>query len=90
MNVLDNAPVADILASMSRSRTTIADRLRYCIRHAGVSRYRISKDTGIGEAALSRFMTKERGLNLDSADTLAKYFDLELLERSKPAKKGRK
>jgi hypothetical protein len=55
------------------------------IRTCGTSRYRISQDTGIDEAALCRIM-QGAGCNVETADILCKYFGLEL----GPKKKGRK
>ena len=48
------------------------------IKSAGVTRYRIARETGIDEAALSRFMSGERGLDLSTVDRLAAYLGLQL------------
>ncbi|HEX8523292.1 MAG TPA: helix-turn-helix transcriptional regulator [Tepidisphaeraceae bacterium] len=64
----------------------LSGRLRERIEQSGESRYRIARVTGISQAALSRFMSAERGLSLESADKLAEYFNLELV----PAKRQRK
>jgi transcriptional regulator with XRE-family HTH domain len=66
---------------------TLSQTLLKAIERAGVTRYRISRDTGIEESALSRFVSGKRGLGLDSADALARYFNLEL--RPKVKKKAR-
>jgi transcriptional regulator with XRE-family HTH domain len=57
---------------------TISDQLRAAIESAGVSRYRIGKETGVNEAALSRFMSRKTGLDLSTVDRLAAYLGLEL------------
>ena len=62
----------------------IMEILREKIRTCGKSRYRISQDTGIDEAALCRMM-QGAGCNVETVDILCKYFGLEL----KPKKKGR-
>jgi hypothetical protein len=60
----------------------VSEQIRDAIRKADVSRYRIALDTGITEAALSRFMSRQRGLGMDALDGLAAYFDLELVKRT--------
>jgi len=59
----------------------VSEQIRNAIRSADVSRYRIAQNTGITEAALSRFMSRQRGLGMDALDSLAAYFDLELGKR---------
>jgi hypothetical protein len=55
-------------------------------KKSGTSIYRISKDTGIDQAALSRLMKGTKGcISIEKADVLCKYLGLEL----KPTK-GRK
>ncbi|MBX7168588.1 MAG: hypothetical protein K1X74_19790 [Pirellulales bacterium] len=44
------------------------------IRTSGRTGYRISKDTGIDAATLSRFMTGKGGLSPANLDTLGHYF----------------
>lgn len=48
---------------------------------ADVSLYRIAKDSGVDYAALLRFTSGQRGLNLDSAAKLAEFLNLELRPR---------
>ena len=67
---------------------TISGRLREAIERSGQTRYRIALATGISQAALSRFITGERGLALESADKLAAYLGLELMP-VKQSSKGR-
>jgi hypothetical protein len=43
------------------------------------SLYRVSKDTGISQSLLARFLTKERSLSLENFDTLCAYYGLALL-----------
>lgn len=56
----------------------ISDQLKKAIEECGQSRYRISQETGIEEAALSRFVNGKRGLTLETVDRLADYFGLRL------------
>jgi transcriptional regulator with XRE-family HTH domain len=63
----------------------VIDTLRQAIKRAEVSQYRICQDTGIDKAALSRFVSGERGLSMENIDALCRYLGLTL----KPTKKGR-
>ena len=63
---------------MSKRPVSISEQLRHAIESAGVSRYRISREVGVSEAALSRFMSRERGLTLQTLDRLAGYLGLTL------------
>jgi transcriptional regulator with XRE-family HTH domain len=48
-----------------------SDQLRGLIESSGKSRYAISKETGIDEATLSRFMSGKGGLSIEGLDALA-------------------
>ncbi len=63
---------------VAKQPTRISEQLRQAILAAGVSRYRIAQETGVTEAALSRFVRGERGLDLSSVDKLAAYLNLNL------------
>ena len=67
----------------------ISEQIRDAIRNAEVSRYRISKDTGITEAALSRFITGGSGLSLKTIDILGEYLGLDITTRKTPKRKGK-
>jgi plasmid maintenance system antidote protein VapI len=54
--------------------TNVTDQLRALIRSAAVTPYQIAKDTGVSNAALSRFLSGERGLSATALDTLGEYF----------------
>jgi transcriptional regulator with XRE-family HTH domain len=58
----------------------VSEQLREAINSAGVSRYRISKASGVSEAALSKFVRGLRGLDLSSVDRLASHLGLELVK----------
>jgi predicted transcriptional regulator len=68
---------------MARKQTTLSDQLRQAIRDSGVSRYRIAKETGLTQAALSKFVNGLMGLSLESIDSLGKYLDLEITTKRK-------
>jgi transcriptional regulator with XRE-family HTH domain len=65
-----------------------SDQVRQAIRECGFTRYRIAKDTGVSESALSRFMAGKGNLNLDTLDRLAGVLGLTL--RARNAKKGKR
>ncbi len=61
----------------------MSEQLKRVIRTCGYSRYRIWKETGVSQAALSRFMSGERSLTLDTVDVLADFLGLELVSTRK-------
>ena len=61
----------------------VSERVREAVETAEATRYRIARETGIEESALSRFLSGERGLPMEAIDTLAEYFGLELVLRRK-------
>jgi transcriptional regulator with XRE-family HTH domain len=61
----------------------MTDVLKAEIEGSGVSRYEISKATGILQTSLSRFVRGETSLRLDKADVLAEYLGLELVKGRK-------
>ncbi|MBS3734003.1 MAG: helix-turn-helix transcriptional regulator [Phycisphaerae bacterium] len=72
------------------SKAPISNALRKAIRASGLTRYRISKESGVDQAALSRFMAGKTGLTSDTLDRLADILGLELRTRPEHAagKKG--
>lgn len=67
-------------------RKTLSEQLRDAILGAEISRYQISKETGIAQSDLSRFVNRQQGLSLDTIDRLADYLNLELTKRTPPRK----
>lgn len=70
-------------------KTKISDALRQAILDADVSRYRMARDLGMTEAALSRFVNGVTGLRLSTADAIAEYLGLRLVH-DKPARRAKK
>lgn len=66
----------------------LTDQLREAVRRCQVTRYRLSQELGIDQAALSRFVSGERGLSLEAIDKLAAYLGLRLV--GPDTRKGRK
>ena len=62
-----------------RRRTSFSVQIRQAIKNCGLSRYEISKRTGIEQSALSRFASGQRGFTTASLDKLAKLLDMEVV-----------
>jgi transcriptional regulator with XRE-family HTH domain len=65
----------------------IIEQLKDAISNSGLSRYALSCASGVEQSALSRFMSGERGLSLESAARLADVLGLEM--RPKRSRKGK-
>ena len=65
------------------------DQLRKAIEASGANRHRIALATGISESALSRLFSGERGLSIESIETLVDYLGVEIVIRPKRRRKGR-
>jgi len=61
-------------------------QLQDAIRTSGKSLYRVAKDSAIGLPQLTRFMTDERGLSLESAERVCRVLGLELMATKKTRK----
>ena len=70
----------------------LLEAIREAIRRAeaqGLTRYRIAKDTGVSQAALSRFMAGERGMGVEPAERLAEYLGLRITIEPKATTKAK-
>lgn len=71
-------------------KAKLSEQLREAIEQAPVSRYAISKATGIDQAVLSKFVRGERmGLSMETVDALCDYLRLKLVAEKKTEKKGK-
>jgi transcriptional regulator with XRE-family HTH domain len=59
----------------------LSDQLRQLIADCGITRYRISKDTGVDQAVLEKFVNGKRGMSLQTLDILGEYLGLEIRQR---------
>lgn len=65
----------------------LSEQLREAIEKAGVSRYELSKKTGVSQSTLSKFILGQRpGLSFDALDRIGQELGLVLVKKS-PAKK---
>ena len=87
MIVLDVRLICAYDAGMaSKRKLRISDQLRDAILNSQKTRYRIAKETGLSEAALSRFANGVMGLSMDSIDKIGECLGLEIRERPKKPK----
>ena len=74
---------------MSKQRKKLSEQIRQAVDASGLSRYRISKELGIAESTMSRFMSGQGGLSQEYIDALADLLDLHITTgRPRSAKKG--
>jgi transcriptional regulator with XRE-family HTH domain len=62
---------------------SLLDAIRKAIERSGQTRYRIAKGTGVSQAHLSRLMSGERGLSVESLELLADHLGLRITVRPK-------
>ena len=73
---------------MARTRERLSDQVRQAIQASGLSRYRISKQLGVAESTISRFMSGKGGLSMDNLDALAELLGLNVVAGKRPNEKG--
>jgi cyanate lyase len=66
-----------------QNRATLIDQIRQAVENSDLTRYAISKKTGIHQASLSRFVYGERGLSDDALNSLGELLNLEIVVRNK-------
>lgn len=72
-----------------RNAPTVSDQLRAAIlNRRGETVHGIAVSAGIAPSCLSRFVSGQRGLTLDSLDALAELLGLRLVETARRAKAG--
>ena len=72
--------VVDRIPAWRKKRTKLmSDQLRQAIDDSGLTRYRISKETGISETALALFYNGHRGLSMKAMNTLGEFLELKII-----------
>ena len=66
----------------------ITERIQEAIRSAAMSRYAISKATGIDQGLLCRFLKGQSSLSFETADKVLDALGLEILIRPRRTRKG--
>ena len=56
---------------MAEEAVNLSDQIRRAVDDSGLSRYRISKELGVAESTMSRFMSGKGGLSMEHLDALA-------------------
>ncbi len=64
-----------------------SDQLRLAVERSDLTRYEISKRTGIAQSILSRFIKQGAGLSMDSVDKLCECLGLRLVSKGIPSKR---
>jgi hypothetical protein len=65
----------------------LSEQLRDAIEKAGITRYELSKITGVSQATLSKFVLRQRpGLSFDAMDRIGLEFGLVIVKKQ-PKKK---
>ncbi len=67
------------MAKLKKPRRTLSDQLRDAIRNSEKTQLQLSQKAGLDPGQLSRFMGKQRGLTLESAEKLCAVLNLHLL-----------
>jgi len=73
----------------SKRTDTLSDQLRRLIEESPMSRYEISKRTGIAESTLCKLVQGERGVSTESWDRLGECLGLRLVADKPRKTKGR-
>jgi len=69
-----------------KKRERFSDQLRRAVQQSDLTRYQISKQTGIDQSILSRFVNRGAGLSMESVDKLVDCLGLRLA-KSAPSEK---
>lgn len=70
-----------------RSQVPLTQQLREAVLEAGVSRYRIAKETGVSESALAQFVNGHRGLSMEAMDAIGGFLRLVVVVEREPGSK---
>lgn len=69
-----------------KAHRKITDQLREAIDESGITRYRISQETGISESTLSQFSNGNRGLSMEALNAIGEFLQLRIVMDRKPTK----
>ena len=73
---------------MAEEAVKLSDQIRRAVDDSGLSRYRISKELGVAESTMSRFMSGKGGLSMEHLDALAELLGLRIAHNRRRTKKG--
>lgn len=72
-----------------KKQSLISEQLKDQIEASGISRYRISKETGVAQSTISSFMAGRRSLSLANVDKIGEALGLELIATKTPQREGK-
>jgi transcriptional regulator with XRE-family HTH domain len=69
----------------------LSEQLRRAITTSGLSRYEISKATGVSQSTLSKFVLRQRGISIEAMDSVGKLLGLAIVRSKKkqPTKRSK-
>jgi len=73
---------------MEKKQAKVGDQVRKAVRECGLSLGALSRASGVHISALSRFLSRERGLSMMALDRLGLVLHLRIVMAGK-AKEGR-
>jgi len=59
----------------------LVDEIRAAVKASGMSQYDLSRESGVSESAVSRFVSGERGLSMEALDAIAGVLGLHVVAR---------
>ncbi len=68
---------------------TVTEQLRWYLKHCGKSTSQLERELGIHNTVFSRLIRAERGMGLDTLDTVCKHLNLRLVRGSRPGRERR-
>ena len=71
----------------SKSESPVTDEVRRALAESPLSRYEISRQTGIEQSALARFLSGERGLWTVTLDRLVPVLGLKIVSTAQKEEK---
>ncbi len=67
----------------------LSEQLRDAIEKAGITRYELSKITGVSQPTLSKFVLRQRpGLSFDAMDRIGLALGLVIVKKNQPKKRS--
>ncbi len=64
------------MAKKPVAQPTLTEILRQLLKDRDESHYRMSKETGVSQPVITRFMNGDRGISLATAEKLAAYLGI--------------
>jgi transcriptional regulator with XRE-family HTH domain len=67
----------------------VNEQIKAAIEASGMTRYQISKESGIAQSQLSRLMNDKQGMRVETLEQLADFLGLEIIVRKKRRQKDK-